>query len=294
MHKFMRAIGFADLTDRRDQQKLITEVILNPNRRFYTTLEDETFIAEFTKEFAPGMGIAVCGEFDDAEHFTYDYYYPYVLGSEISSVEDITVERHAEKESYAGICDDLKVGVSLIFYLQNMVSYIKARNTGRLPIKGTTLTLSALSVSGTIILPIAKSEEDVMRVRKSSAKRARLLSAARGGDEEAIESLTIDDMDKYTAISKRIFEEDVFSLVDTYFMPYGVECDQYSVMGEILDCIQVTNSITNEKIWRLRICANELCFDICINSKDLMGEPKIGRRFKGSIWLQGSINYPEL
>lgn len=290
----MRAIGFADLSDRQDQQKLITDIILNPSRRYYTTLEDESYIAEFTKEFAPGMGISVCGEFDDEEHFTYDYYYPYIIGSEVSSVEDITIERHAEKESYAGICDDLKVGVSLIFYLQNMISYIKAKNTGRLPIRGTTLTLSALSVSGTIILPIAKSEEDVRRVRKSSAKRARLLSAARGGDEEAIESLTMDDMDKYTAISKKIFDEDVFSLVDTYFMPYGVECDQYSVMGEILDCIQVTNSLTEEKVWRMRISANDLCFDVCINSKDLIGEPKIGRRFKGSIWLQGMINYPEI
>lgn len=294
MHKYMRAIGFADLKDRKDQQKLITEVILNPTKRSYTTLEDESFIAEFTKEFAPGMGIAVCGEFDDAEHFTYDYYYPYMTGSEISSVEDITVERHAEKESYAGICDDLKVGVSLIFYLQNMVSYIKAKNTGMLPIRGTTLTLAALSISGTIILPIAKNEDDVKKVHRASVKRARLLSAARGGDEEAIESLTIDDMDKYTALSKRIPEEDVFTLVDTYFMPYGVECDQYSVMGEILECFLVTNEITKEKIWRLRVSANELCFDVCINEKDLVGEPKVGRRFKGSVWLQGAINYPEL
>ena len=29
MHKFMRAIGFSKLTDRREQQKLITDIILN-------------------------------------------------------------------------------------------------------------------------------------------------------------------------------------------------------------------------------------------------------------------------
>ena len=44
-------------------------------------------------------------------------------GENISSNEDITVERHAEKESYAGVCDDIKVGALLIFYLQNMVTY---------------------------------------------------------------------------------------------------------------------------------------------------------------------------
>ena len=30
-----------------------------------------------------------------------------------------------------------------------------------------------------------------------------------------------------------------------------------------------------------------------INEKDLYGEPQVGRRFKGSIWLQGYINFPE-
>ena len=37
---------------------------------------------------------------------------------------------------------------------------------------------------------------------------------------------------------------------------------------------------------------NELVFDLCINEKDLYGEPAVGRRFKGIIWLQGYINYP--
>jgi hypothetical protein len=36
---------------------------------------------------------------------------------------------------------------------------------------------------------------------------------------------------------------------------------------------------------------NDLNFDICINEKDLMGSPEIGRRFKGTIWLQGKIAF---
>ena len=38
---------------------------------------------------------------------------------------------------------------------------------------------------------------------------------------------------------------------------------------------------------------NELTFDICINKEDLFGEPEVGRRFKGFIWMQGYINFPE-
>lgn len=100
-------------------------------------------------------------------------------------------------------------------------------------------------------------------------------------------------MDMYTIISKKIQKSDVFSLVDTYFMPYGVECDQYSVLGEIMECRLVTNKITEEKIYILTISCNELTFDVCINIIDLFGEPKVGRRFKGTVWLQGFINYPD-
>ena len=38
--------------------------------------------------------------------------------------ENIGVERHAEKESYAGVCDDLSMGVTIIFYVQNVVDFL--------------------------------------------------------------------------------------------------------------------------------------------------------------------------
>ena len=62
-----------------------------------------------------------------------------------------------------------------------------------------------------------------------------MLQAARDGDEDAIENLTLEDMDTYTMISKRIENEDILSIVMSHFMPCGVECDQYNVMGDILN-----------------------------------------------------------
>ena len=292
MHKFMRAIGFSNLADRREQQRLITDIILNASHRAYTSNGEETILAEFCEDFAKDLGIAVCGEFDESDKFTYDYFYPYLRGTGISSCEDVSVERHADKESYAGVCDDIKVGVSLIFYLQNMVPYVRAQYQNLLPIRGTTLTLSGLSLKGNIILPISKNEKQKQKVKKASMNRNQLIDAARKGDEEAIESLTLEDMDTYTSISKKILTEDVFSLVDTYFMPYGVECDHYSIMGEILDISLRVNKFTNEEIYVMRLSCNDLQFDVCINKQDLYGEPQIGRRFKGIVWMQGYINYP--
>ena len=177
--------------------------------------------------------------------------------------------------------------------LKNRIPYVKAQATGRLPIRGTTLTLSGLSVNGTVLMPIYKDEEQIQRVKQESVTRRNLMVAARKGDEEAIETLTLEDMDMYTNISKRIRKEDVLSLVDTYFMPYGVECDQYAILGEIQAVRTAANQITGEQIYVLTICCNELTFDVAINIIDLFGEPEVGRRFRGVIWLQGNINFPE-
>ena len=295
MHKYLRAIGFSKFGSRKELKELLTNVIVNSTSRAYTINQDEIMLGEFCKDFADNMGIAVCGEFDEenGDKFVYDYYYPYLRGSGVTTTEDVSVERHAAKNSYAGVCDDIKVGVSLIFYLQNMIPYVKAQALGQLPIRGTTLTLSALSLKGTIMMPIQKDEYQKKRIQKESKNRNNLIAAARQGDEEAMETLTLEDMDMYTTISRKIQKEDVFSLVDTYCMPYGVECDQYSILGEIMECRIVKNSITGEEVYHMSVYCNELTFDVCINTGDTYGEPQVGRRFKGIIWLQGFINFPE-
>lgn len=293
MHKYMRAVGFSTFTDRKKLRELLTDTIVKADKRGYTLNQDGVMLGEFCKDFAENMGLAVCGVFDDDDKFVFEYYYPYLTGSGITTTEDVSVERHAAKDSYAGVCDDMNVGISLIFYLRNMITYVKAQTTGKLPVRGTSLTLSALSVSGSIMMAIQKDERQKDRVKRRTKERNKLLEAARKGNEEAIETLTLEDMDTYSIISSRIQKEDVFSIVDTYFMPFGVECDQYSVLGEIVAMKLTTNILTGEQIYLLTICCNELTFDVCINIIDLFGEPQVGRRFKGIVWLQGYINFPE-
>lgn len=299
MHQYLRAIGFSSIRKRKDYEELIRICVQESTDRAYTskvsayTDEDEDCMtAVFCKDFAEGMGIAVCGEYDEQNRFSYDYSFPYLRGDGITSYEDITVERHADKESYAGVCDDIKVGITLIFYLQNIIPYLKIKNADNLPVRGTSLTLSALSCKGSIMMPLKKDERDIRRIQKVESSRNRLMEAAKRGDESAIESLTLEDMDMYTSISKKIQQSDIYTIVDTYFMPYGVECDQYSIMGEILSVERIKNSMTNEQLYKMELLCNELTFSVCINKIDLYGEPLPGRRFKGVIWLQGRINYP--
>ncbi|WP_034445074.1 DUF3881 family protein [Butyrivibrio sp. AE2032] len=293
MHKFLRAVGFSKIKDRKELTSLITSSIQNAQKRNYVTNNENMILAEFARDYADGIGIAVCGEFDDDDKFIYEYYYPYLIPSAVSTEEDLNVERHAATYSYAGVCNEPRLGVTLIFYLQNMVPYIKYENEGKFPIRGTTLSLSALSVKGQIMMPIAKTEEEKEVAKKKINYRNKLINNARRGDETAIESLTLDDMDLYTTLSKKIRKQDIYSLVDTYFMPYGVECDQYSVLGEVLESKKVINHFTDEAVYIMKIDCNGIEFDVCINEADLLGEPAVGRRFKGNIWMQGVINYPE-
>ena len=126
MHKFLRAVGFSQYTEKKQVQKLIRDIIIHADERSYTTVGKKTLVAEFDRNFAEDIGIAVCGEFDEDDTYSFDYYLPYLRSDLVSTAEDISIERHAAKESYAGICDDPKVGVSLIFYLQNIVFHIFA------------------------------------------------------------------------------------------------------------------------------------------------------------------------
>ena len=140
MHRYLRAIGFSNVKKREELQKLINEVVVKAISKIrakeksaqtkkkkvtsskeyqsgidFVADDDDQVYAELYLDFVTDAGICVRGQFDEENVFLYEYYFPYLRGKNISSNEDVTIERHAEKESYAGVCDDIKVGVSLIF-----------------------------------------------------------------------------------------------------------------------------------------------------------------------------------
>ncbi len=291
MHKYLRAVGFSKLTKKSELKKLLKRILKEAEDKRYVSLSDESIAVEYDKKMSESTGIVVYGEYADDVEFSYEYFYPYVIGGNVSSHEDITVEKRYDKDSYEGVCDDIKLGISTIFYLQNQMEYIKLVNGNELPVTRTSVSLSAFSVDGSIMLPLNKTNVQKQNNEQAEKNRTKLIEAARNGDEEAMENLTLDDIDTYSAISRKIRNEDVYSLVDTYFMPYGIECDHYSVLGEIVEYRTEINSLTKELIYIITINCNGLIFDVCINKKDLVGEPAVKRRFKGIIWMQGKINF---
>lgn len=291
MHQYLKAIGFNNLKTKNDLKELLKQVETNFTHQTIVSYKDWADYCEFQKEYGQNVGITICGELDEEENFDADYYFPYFEGSGITTYADVAVDKRIEKEQYVGICEDPKVGISLIFHLQNGIEYMRERQLGLVNGMATSVTFSGLALSGKILFPVRKSEEQVKTEKEASDNRKLLLDAARSGDPTAIETLTLDDIDTYSKVSRRLMKEDIFTIVDTYFMPYGVECDLYSIMGEILAVRKRENILTKEPLYQMKLDVNELQFDICVPANEVMGEPEIGRRFKGTIWLQGYINF---
>lgn len=153
------------------------------------------------------------------------------------------------------------------------------------------VTLSALSNEGMILFPVSKSKNQKKQQKEDIYNRMKLINAAKSGDPAAIESLTLDDIDTYSKVSRRLITEDIFSIVDTSIMPYGIECDKYSILGTIMGFTTTENKVTKEELYIMDLEVNDLIFSLCIPKSRVVGEPAEGRRFKGNIWLQGKINF---
>lgn len=285
MHRFLRSIGFGSYQRKKDIEKLLDELARTAASRRQIQIEPDTNLCEIRAEVAPDMGIVIAGETDENGTFHREYYYPYLISNDISSSSECSIQRHTEKETYAGLLDENRVGISLIFYLSNGFDYRDLLQNYKIRVSSVCLT--GLSDEGKILMPLHKTMKQIEMAKVAAQDRSSLMEAARNGDEDAMETLTIEDIDMYSQISRRVMKEDIYSIVDSCFMPCGIECDQYSVIGEITHIEEKTNRITNELVYDLTINCNDMIFHVCIARKDLLGEPTIGRRFKGQIWMQG-------
>ncbi len=286
MHRYLRAVGFSNVETKYQEIHLLKSMEKAPPYGGAERSRHEQSYAELKCEVGEGFGVILHGYRDENGIFCREFYFPYMEGQVITTMAGGYVRRHGSQESYAVLCEEYRLGSALIFFLTNGLKYRERMDEKRIT-EIQSFSLTGLSVKGTILLPVKKTERQIEKINANTRVHNQMLEAAREGDESAMESLTMEDINLYSQISRRMLKEDVYSIVDSCFMPTGVECDHYMVIGEIGKCRRVENLWTREKIWQMQINCNSLDMTICINEKDLLGEPKEGRRFKGDIWLQG-------
>lgn len=289
MHKYLRAIGFSEGVTTKNLLKTLEEY-LTKNFDFNSLPENsgKEQWAEFKVYYGDSFGILWSGYFYGNKDFEIDHFIPFFEGRFLTEANGASFDRKKDDAGFMGLCDDVRIGVSLIFQVQNSTTWFHRITHDELP-NPLEIKFSALAQNGSVLLPILKPDTSMADRENERKNRVELITAARKGDEKAIETLTIEDMDTYSKLSKRIMFEDVFSIVDSSFMPYGLECDLYTIVADIINVKKTENKISGEELYILALSCNDFLFDLIINASDLLGEPLPGRRFKGQIWLQGAL-----
>ncbi len=291
MHNFLKTIGFSKIQTDMQLEPILERAVNDKYRTLIINGNEGSVIEQYQLPVAPSMGIAVVGERTPDGVFHRNYYFPYMRSYDGTLTEAGSVERHLEKETYAGVLEDFKSGITLIFYITNSVQLREIQKM-EMRVKARQAFLTGLASEGKILLPIEK-KEDPEAVKRKSIERRSLFEAARQGDQEAIDTLTETDINMFNELHQRIVTEDLYSIVETTFMPTGVECDIYSILGEIVSLRVKENVYTHENVVDMKISCNDCIFHVAINESDLVGIPAVGRRFKGKIWMQGNLEFIE-
>lgn len=292
MHSYLKSVGFSQINSKEDEEKLVNEIIRYANKKSMISLSpmSTTQYVEYSYDVAPYLGVTVRGQLDDQEMFHMDHYFPYLKPRVVTSTEEVFIGKKSDNDSYGGLCEDYRIGVSLIFHLQNAVDYLRFNRSGEESFSCPT-KIAALASEGRILFPTLKTADEVMTANEETKQYAKMVAAARKGDQEAIDHLAIKEIDEYSAVNDRMKKEDVFSIVDTSFAPYGMESELYRIVGIILSVEERINQKTSEMIYVMQLYCNHIVFDLCINAKNLLGVPEKGRRFRGIVWLQGQIDF---
>ena len=119
IHTYLRSIGFTNqIRSEYELSIFLDNIFATYDRRTIVKDENDCMYAELTKYFGPNMGIRVFGELD-SYGFHRQYYFPFLEGALDTTDKEVSVDVRTDGQGFCGMADETKVGVSLIFYLQN-------------------------------------------------------------------------------------------------------------------------------------------------------------------------------
>lgn len=130
---------------KQDMAKLLKRLVKEAEMTGRLAEQEGSRFCELRTEVAPGMGVAMIGEMSPKGTFSREYYFPYVKNPDVSSEAECSIQRHTERETYAGLLDEYRVGISLIFYMENSMEY-RMRRSARQPVQPKGAALTGLAV----------------------------------------------------------------------------------------------------------------------------------------------------
>ena len=168
-------------TKKKDIEKLLDLLERQPSMTRCVQVDEESNVCEMRTEVAPGLGISIIGELNEEGNFEREFYFPYQESHIIGSTEECSVQRHTEKETYSGMVDENKVGITLIFYIQNFLEFRERMLDKEHHSKISSVCFSGMSIGGKILLPIKKSQKQIQKAKVAAKNRNSLIGPQKMG-----------------------------------------------------------------------------------------------------------------
>ncbi len=252
------------------------------------SLDREANLAMAEKDVNGHAGIAVIGEIGESGGLVPEYYFPYLSSTHISSTAALSYEKTAARDGFSGMCEDDRLGLALIFDVKNVPDVVRDQQDLLLGSASfRRVMLSMLLREATVVLPIRDRKKAPANSRRAFEKR--LSEAEEQGDLESVGQLAREEMLRYGRAIQRIRDTDILTVVESFFMPHGMESYSYYFLGEIISSALIQNEITKERFYRMILSVNGVEFTAAINENDLQGVPASGLRLKGRGMLTGEL-----
>ena len=103
MNLYIRTLGFDNMTSEAEA-KFIKTGIRESIKEGFVIRHEKLDRGVIILRLSNSTGLYVYGRYEK-NVFKYEYYFPFVVGKTLSDNEEMTIERHLDKESYAVICD---------------------------------------------------------------------------------------------------------------------------------------------------------------------------------------------
>lgn len=292
MWNYLCAIGFKGVQSAPEKKlwSILSATSKEPSRERSVTLSDTGGIRRIAcRDFDGGMGLAQ-GGYVSGDRFRRMCYYPFVSGSTLTKAEKCEIYPRHDGISVLGVWDYAAFGCTTIFHMVNAWDCMQHVPLSGVELKTVGIRLSGLCAGGMVLIPMDKTEDE----RKFQKKYLETLhhdeEAWMNSNDGAASRRVMRQNDLSGRAAMRMWGiDDIYTMIDTFFLPEGFESDTYQILGDITAARQVINDLTQERVWILDISVCGTIITVAVNASDLRGEPAIDRRFRGNIWLQGVI-----
>ncbi len=217
---------------------------------------------------------------------------PLASGYHLTKCENTKVSYNKNNIAAFGFTESENSRTPVSFIVSNVEDYQKAKKTNA---KVGGVYLTAYSIEATVILPIENQEGD-QEVDENEEYNSDFIQnivekIEMDNDEEVLEMLEKELDEEMKVMRERLKSEDILSVLEVYFLPIEDFESMYSLLGIITEVEKQKLISSRGYIYRITVSSMSLSIDVYINERDLLGEPRVGMRFKGNVWVHGKIKF---